>query len=879
MEDCDQVEQARLHALYTYDILDTVDEEEFDHITALAARLTDVPMAMVSFTDVNRQWFKSKVGLDVCEVNRDIAFCAHAIVSDDLLEICDATIDPRFSDNPLVTEPPHIRYYAGSPLITASGHRLGTLCILDVVPRAPMDADTVALLAGLAKIIIDHLELRRSRAAGRVATLIADTTSDAIICADSHNRITYWNMAAANMFGWTTGEAVGRTLDLIVPERFRDNHSGGLARVAAGGAPRLFGKIVELPACRRDGCEIPIELSLGSWSNEAGGSPAGFAAIVRDVSVRKALEAERHRAQALLDTVIEAMPVMLFVKNAEDGRYTLVNRAFETLTNLSRDTILGRSDAELFSFDDAEKFIANDRVALTRRHTTMAEETLTRSNGSTLVVRTQKLGIDLDGDGVPRYLLGISEDITESRDAQERLRHLACHDSLTGLANRVQLTDRLNSMLAKAAMPASGALLCIDLDRFKIINDLYGHGFGDEVLVELAGRLQAACGDDVLVARLGGDEFAVLCEGDADGVRASQLARRIVEAVKEPIELSGRIAHLDASLGVAVFPGDGVDPTDLLRNADMALYRSKAEGPGTISFFDVSMDKAVHERRMIEAELRVAIARRSIVPAYQPIICLESNQVIGFEVLARWRHATLGDISPALFISVAEESGLIVQLGRQILAMAATEARTWTAPLKIAVNLSPVQLLSGDFAEDVMSVLAEAGLDPTRLELEVTEGFLIRDTTRAIGILHRLKAIGCQISMDDFGTGYSSLSYFRLFPFDKVKIDQSFIRDMADDRQARAIVQAVIGLGRGLGLTVVAEGVETEAQMAMLRLEGCSQVQGYHVGKPAMIEAFRLMVSSTGGVARDLIEGSPTVSAGHFPPADLDHEEHDRPRE
>ncbi|RZL22336.1 MAG: EAL domain-containing protein, partial [Sphingomonas sp.] len=721
--------------------------------------------------------------------DRDIAFCGQAILGDSMLEICDARLDPHFADNPLVTGPPHIRYYAGSPLITRSGHRIGSLCIVDTVPRPPMSTDTTALLAGLARIVIDYLELRRSRAAGRIATLIAETTSDAIICADTGNRITYWNTAAANMLGWSAEEAIGQTLNLIVPERHRASHAGGLARVAAGGMPRLFGKVIELPACRRDGREIPIELSLGNWSDEDG-LPAGFAAIVRDVSDRKALEEERQRTQALLDTVIEAMPVTLFVKGAQDGRYTLVNRAFEALTNLPRDAILGRTDAELFSPEDAGVFMANDQIALASRDTILSEETLNRADGSTRVVRSQKLGIDPDLDSAPRYVLGISEDITEGRAAQDRLSHLACHDALTGLANRVKLTDRLAAMLDRSSGLIPGALLCIDLDRFKIVNDLYGHGFGDEVLVELAGRLQSACGDDALVARLGGDEFAVLCECEPDGVRALLLASRIVDTVKEPVTLSGRVAHLDASLGVAVFPADGSNAAELLRNADMALYRSKAEGPGTISFFDVSMDHAVHQRRMIEAELRTAVGEGAIVPVYQPIMCLDRNQIIGFEV----------------------------------------------------VNLSPVQLLSGDFAGDVMSVLATAGLDATRLELEVTEGFLIRDTTRAIDILQRLKAIGCQISMDDFGTGYSSLSYFRLFPFDKVKIDQSFIRDMADDRQARAIVQAVIGLGRGLGLSVVAEGVETEAQITMLRDEGCAQVQGYHLGKPAPIETFNHIV-------------------------------------
>lgn len=841
MGDNEQVEEARLRSLYSLDILDTVEEVELDHITNLAARLTGAPIAAVSFIDVRRQWVKSRVGIDACEVDRDIAFCGQAILGDSMLEICDARLDPHFADNPLVTGPPHIRYYAGSPLITRSGHRIGSLCIVDTVPRPPMSTDTTALLAGLARIVIDYLELRRSRAAGRIATLIAETTSDAIICADTGNRITYWNTAAANMLGWSAEEAIGQTLNLIVPERHRASHAGGLARVAAGGMPRLFGKVIELPACRRDGREIPIELSLGNWSDEDG-LPAGFAAIVRDVSDRKALEEERQRTQALLDTVIEAMPVTLFVKGAQDGRYTLVNRAFEALTNLPRDAILGRTDAELFSPEDAGVFMANDQIALASRDTILSEETLNRADGSTRVVRSQKLGIDPDLDSAPRYVLGISEDITEGRAAQDRLSHLACHDALTGLANRVKLTDRLAAMLDRSSGLIPGALLCIDLDRFKIVNDLYGHGFGDEVLVELAGRLQSACGDDALVARLGGDEFAVLCECEPDGVRALLLASRIVDTVKEPVTLSGRVAHLDASLGVAVFPADGSNAAELLRNADMALYRSKAEGPGTISFFDVSMDHAVHQRRMIEAELRTAVGEGAIVPVYQPIMCLDRNQIIGFEVLARWHHPTLGDVSPALFISVAEESGLIVELGRQILTMAATEAQQWSVPLKIAVNLSPVQLLSGDFAGDVMSVLATAGLDATRLELEVTEGFLIRDTTRAIDILQRLKAIGCQISMDDFGTGYSSLSYFRLFPFDKVKIDQSFIRDMADDRQARAIVQAVIGLGRGLGLSVVAEGVETEAQITMLRDEGCAQVQGYHLGKPAPIETFNHIV-------------------------------------
>jgi predicted signal transduction protein with EAL and GGDEF domain len=300
--------------------------------------------------------------------------------------------------------------------------------------------------------------------------------------------------------------------------------------------------------------------------------------------------------------------------------------------------------------------------------------------------------------------------------------------------------------------------------------------------------------------------------------------------------------RVSASAGVALFPADASDPESLVRNADMALYRAKADGRGTARFYEAAMDEALRQRRQLEADLRQAIDRGELCVHYQPLADLESGSILGFEALLRWTHGALGEIGPATFIPLAEESGLILKLGRWVLREACAEAARWTPALKLSVNLSPVQFTQGDLAAEVEAILAETGLDPARLELEVTEGLLIKDADQAIVILERLKALGVQISMDDFGTGYSSLSYFRMFPFDKVKIDQSFIRDMIDNPQARAIIRSVIGLGRGLGMPVVAEGVETEAQLEALRAEGCDQVQGFWISRPGPIAHFEGVV-------------------------------------
>ncbi len=456
--------------------------------------------------------------------------------------------------------------------------------------------------------------------------------------------------------------------------------------------------------------------------------------------------------------------------------------------------------------------------------------------------------------GAERRMLAV-RDISERKEAAARIAHLAYHDSLTGLPNRAVFTEHLGRSVDKAAeQGAPLAVLCIDLDGFKTVNDLYGHPAGDELLIEVAHRLRSVSRGNELVARLGGDEFAVVQEGGSQPGHADLLSERIIKALRAPFPVGGQSTRISASIGVAVFPEDARTASDLIKNADMALYRAKAEGRGLSRFYEAAMDEALRQRRQLEADLRGAIDKGELKVHYQPLAELDGGAIIGFEALLRWDHPRLGPISPEMFIRLAEESGLIVKLGEWVLAEACGEATRWTPPLKLSVNLSPLQFLQDDLVGAIERVLGDTGLDPARLELEVTEGLLIKDAQGALAVLQRLKTLGLQISMDDFGTGYSSLSYFRMFPFDKVKIDRSFVADMLVNPQARAIIRSVIGLGRGLGVPVVAEGVETAEQLDALRAEGCDQVQGYLIARPNPISHFESVVMD-----RDALETGKVV--------------------
>jgi diguanylate cyclase (GGDEF)-like protein/PAS domain S-box-containing protein len=429
---------------------------------------------------------------------------------------------------------------------------------------------------------------------------------------------------------------------------------------------------------------------------------------------------------------------------------------------------------------------------------------------------------------VPAFLIAVM-DITERKRAEAQVAHMVHHDALTGLPNRVRLRQQLDEMLQyrRRRLDRGPAILCIDLDNFKTINDTLGHSHGDLLLQRVAERLRGLLGAGDVAARLGADEFAILQSEVTAMTDVTTFANRILAEIGEPFEIGGHEVIVGASVGVAVAPGDGDDPDALFRNADLALGRAKADGKGAIRFFESEMDARAQVRRQLEMDLRAAIVAEELEVHYQPLINLATGAISGFEALSRWRQPERGFIPPSEFISVAEESGMIAQLGAYVLKRACRDAVQWRNDVKLAVNLSPLQFRTGNLFATVKQILEETGLSPKRLELEITEALLLEKSDYVLATLHALRALGVRISMDDFGTGYSSLSYLRKFPFDKIKVDRSFVYDLAGNADSQAIVRAILSLGLSLGITITAEGVETEADLACLKAEGCHEGQGY----------------------------------------------------
>jgi diguanylate cyclase (GGDEF)-like protein/PAS domain S-box-containing protein len=427
----------------------------------------------------------------------------------------------------------------------------------------------------------------------------------------------------------------------------------------------------------------------------------------------------------------------------------------------------------------------------------------------------------------PAVLLALM-DITERKRAEARLAFMAQHDGLTGLPNRNLLRQRMDELLQLTRRSADkAAVMILGLDSFKAVNDTLGHGIGDKLLRGVAKRLRSTLREEDTLARLNSDEFVIVQTGLTRPEDAVLLARRLLEAIGDPYLLDGHSVVVGASIGIAMAPGDGEESEKLLKNADMALSRAKNEQRGTFSFFEAGMDARAQSRRKIETDLRDAIQNDVLRPYYQPLIDLSSGRITGFEALVRWPHPERGMIAPAEFIPVAEETGLIDALGGLMLRRACLDAALWPDDVRVAVNLSPLQFRGGNLLPVVMDALKQSGLPAKRLELEITETLLLEKSSQVLATLHALRALGVRISMDDFGTGYSSLSYLRSFPFDKIKIDQSFVRDLAANRDAQAIVRSIISLGVGLGVTITAEGVETEAELDCLRSEGCHEGQGF----------------------------------------------------
>ncbi|WP_421736628.1 putative bifunctional diguanylate cyclase/phosphodiesterase [Caulobacter sp.] len=570
----------------------------------------------------------------------------------------------------------------------------------------------------------------------------------------------------------------------------------------------------------------------------------------RGVAELAAAKADAERAQIFMTAVVEAMPSMVFVKRADDHRYVLLNRAGEKILGFSRDEVIGRTDADFHSAEHAVLYTERDRDVIESGEVRIIEEDLVpRKDGSLAILRTKKIAI-ADADGRAEYVLGVSEDIAERKRAEAQIARLAHYDPLTELPNRVLFQRHLGEALSRRRRKGDQlAVHFIDLDRFKSVNDTLGHPIGDELLRIAAERLRGCVRDGDTVARLGGDEFAVVQTGLSDLTGATRLAERVVKAMAAPFDLHGHHVVIGASVGVSVAPSDGDDADELLKKADMALYRAKADGRGAFHFFEPAMDEQLQARRALELDLRRALVAGEFQLYYQPLYHLGDDRVTGCEALLRWNHPERGMVSPADFIPLAEEIGLIVQLGEWVLREACAEAATWPDHVRLAVNLSPAQFRDRALVRTVVSALATSGLPAERLELEITESVLLQDNAANMTMLHDLRALGVRISMDDFGTGYSSLSYLRSFPFDKIKIDQTFVRDILKDSDALAIIKAVLDLGASLGIVTTAEGVETVEQLNALRDQGCAEIQGYFISRPSPASDIARMLNVE---ARDL---------------------------
>ena len=748
-------EPARLAALLDCDLLDTPAEAAFDDLAKLAASITGAPVSLVSLVDADRQWFKAHVGTDLVQTPRDMAFCGYTILSPDGVTVVeDATADPRFADNPLVLSAPHVRFYAGAPLVTPDGQALGSLCVLDTAPRQ-LSPQQVESLQMLGRQVVGQIRLRRAAAA----------------------------VAASDRFARATIDALPARV-AVVDEGGRllaDNRAWRAAGTSASDDP----------------------MGIGHLPGVSESDAAAVAAGVRDV-------------------------------------------------------LAGRRTGFGLEYAHAGRCVAGERWSL---------------------VRVSRFD---DDHGRARAVV-CHEDVTDRHAAADRLRHEARHDPLTGLPNRLQFAEQVDRSLALARRHGHGfAVLLVDLDRFKIINDSLGHAAGDWLLTTIATRITESVrpsdyvangsaiegpaptpsGGGSTVARMGGDEFTVLLEQLSGPADAARVAERVRAAIAKPVDFDGHELTTTASIGIVTCVGVCVDyagAKELLRDADAAMYRAKAAGKDRYVVFDQTMHAEVVARMTVEADLRRAVGRGELELHYQPIVTLGPGGTdagtVGFEALVRWRRDGKL-VSPAEFIPVAEDTGLIVPIGAWVLRRACRQLADWRASggpmaeLYVTVNVSRKQLADPAFVGVVQDVLRETGLPPAAVGLEITESAIMDDPATAERTLLALKRdAGVRLSVDDFGTGYSSLSCLQRFPIDLLKIDRSFVRNVAGDRRDAAVMRTIVSLAHDLDMRVVAEGIEQPEQAAFLSAARCDLTQGYLFSRPLTADAAERFVREAGRAA------------------------------
>jgi diguanylate cyclase (GGDEF)-like protein len=560
---------------------------------------------------------------------------------------------------------------------------------------------------------------------------------------------------------------------------------------------------------------------------------------MRRLDTANAIVDRKMREQSVqLNTAVNNMRQGLLMFDA-NGRLIVSNRQYAEMYRLPPEAVVPgitvhrllelRVQAGTFA-GDAEKFVRD-----TLENNTQVPKATKLPDGRTIALAVKYM----EGGG----WVATHEDITEGKIAEAKIEYMAHHDALTGLSNRTAFRARMEEAIARSRRGVQFAVHCLDLDRFKIVNDTLGHAVGDDLLQAVSRRLTGCLRDIDSLARLGGDEFVILQEGVERQDDAAALASRIIEAIGRPYDLNGHQVVIGVSVGIATAPLDGRDFEKLMRHADMALYRAKGDGRATYCFFEVQMNDDQRTRQNLESDLRMALKRGELQAYYQPIVDVETRSIASCEALLRWHHPRGGMISPVIFIPIAEEIGLIDSIGEWVLREACKEAVSWPTHIRVAVNLSPVQFRNQDLFAKILRALAYSGLPADRLELEITESVLLLENAATMAVLHDLRDLGIRISMDDFGTGYSSLGYLRSFPFDKIKIDRSFVNELSIDQDCSTIIKAVADIGRGLGIDTIAEGVETLAQVDQVKAKGCTQVQGFLFGAPCPSTEIRRLIA------------------------------------
>lgn len=703
----------------------------------------------------------------------------------------------------------------------------------------PLQAQLPWLLAVFITLLGGGTYLMRKQLAPLVRSLlhtrgqvqaVVENAADGIITIDVKGNIEGFNPAASAMFGYAPDEAAGLNIGLLLPDPDRSRHDGDIQHYLCTNLPHAAREGREMEALRKDGTRFPVELAVSAMAVDG---ERKFIVLLRDITERRRAEKALQQSRSTLNRAQTVAHIGSWSISFENGAIELSDENYRIFGIAPGTQIVYEDFLCIVHPDDRERVDRAWQAALKGAPFDIDHRIVI---GEEFIWVNERAELEFDADGKPSRGVGTTQDITERKLAEARINHLAFYDALTGLPNRALCQDRLQQAISAAARHGGElAAIFIDLDMFKQINDSLGHAAGDRLLQETARRLQACMRGSDTVARLGSDEFVVIMDGAMEG-GINMLAQRLLGALREPFTIDGRVLHITGSLGMALYPRDGGNAHALLCNADVAMSRAKEQGRDNARFYTEEMNRKAQERFALEEDLRRALAQDEFVLHYQPRVDLHSGEITGLEALARWQHPEKGLVAPDIFIPVAEETGLILPLGEWVLREACTQAKAWEKamgkPVSVAVNLSARQFRQVNLIERVFAILNETGLSPACLELEITESMVMNQAEEVVATLTRLHGLGVRLAIDDFGTGYSSLNYLKRFPVHVLKIDKSFVDGVPSDPGDTTIVTTIISMAHDMKLKVVAEGVESEAQLAFLRARGCDEMQGYFFSRP-----------------------------------------------